>query len=35
MDEYSMGKFMSTATIKDIAKWIKNKHERNTMTQNE
>jgi hypothetical protein len=23
-----MAKFMSTATIKDIALWIKNKHER-------
>jgi hypothetical protein len=28
MDEYSMAKFMTTATIKEIALWIKNKHER-------
>jgi hypothetical protein len=33
MDEYSMAKFMSTATIKDIALWIKNKHERVKQTE--
>lgn len=35
MDEYSKRKFMSTANLKDIAFYIKNKHERKSNRQNE